>query len=270
MSEPVQLVALLLVRNEERYLDRVIRNVHDVCDRVIVAENRSTDRTLAVASEWKARSAKVEVHTVDHPRDAHELAMRYAGTRTWILAVDGDEIYDPEGLARFATYLRAGIHDRWWTLFGNVLNCIELDTERGVASGHLAPPCRSMTKLFNFAAIRGWTGVTTERLLGGTIDFKPGWTEDLRLNLHEQVDWDRADFRCLHLCFLPRSAADSVAGGPATGRLNPVELSRKGLRHGWWPKVRLLLGFTPLSDWKRERYMRGDCVTKDVKGFFRP
>ena len=52
-------------------------------------------------------------------------------------------------------------------ILGNVLNCITFNPAIGQAGGYLAPPCRSMTKLYNFNAIESWAGPCPERLHGG-------------------------------------------------------------------------------------------------------
>src|SRR6185369_15232275 len=95
-----------------------------------------------------------------------------------------------------------------WQVFGNVLNCVSADEHTGQASGYLAPPCRSMTKLYNFRAIESWDGAVTHVFANGTIKFNPGYDGSLRLNLHETLSWEDAKFRCLHLCFMARSSLD--------------------------------------------------------------
>lgn len=257
------IVGIFLVRDEDVFLERAVASVRDFCDRVLIADNRSRDRTWEIATRLARADDRIECHRIRRTGDSHTLVQRYAGTPTWVFGVDGDEIYDPGGLARFRRDLLTGAYDRWWAVFGNVLNCIALDLGRREARGYLAPPCRSMTKLYNFAAISGWDGPCVERMLGGTPRFRPGFDASLRLNLYEQVSWEASAFRCLHTCFLRRSSRDPAGGA----RLNPVELQARGVLG------RLRLGFrrrppeAPES-WKHEKYMRGDVVTKDVSAFF--
>jgi hypothetical protein len=259
-----RIVGIFLVRDEDVFFERAVRSVLDFCDRVLIADNQSRDRTWEIATRLAGLDGRLECHSIHQTGDSHTLVQRYAGTRTWVFGVDGDEIYDPGGLARLRRDLLAGAYDRWWTLFGNVLNCIALDPDRRQARGYLAPPCRSMTKLYNFAAISGWDGPCVERMLGGTPHFRPGFDASLRLNLHEQWSWEDSAFRCLHTCFLRRSSRDP-AEGP---RLNPVELQARGFLE------RVGLGFLrrrpsdASESWKHEKYMRGDLVTKDVSAFF--
>lgn len=260
-----KIVGIMLIRNEDVFVRDALTNITDFCDRIIVADNYSTDNTWPIVQELANASAKIECLQIRRTGDSHALIKGYAGTNTWLFGVDGDEIYDPVGLNSFRRELLDGQFDSNWTIFGNVLNCTNLDRRNRLATGYLAPPCRSMTKLYNFSAITSWEGEFVERMLGGSPVFKPGYSADLRLNLHEQVPWDNSHYRCLHTCFLRRSSEEK---GGAITRRNPVEINREGLLG------KLGLGFlqrrdaeTP-ADWKFEKYMRGDKVTLDVSRFF--
>ena len=153
--------------------------------------------------------------------------------------MDGDEIYEPDRLARLRKKLLSGEFDKHWMLFGNVLHVTKLDEGRRTASGHFAPPCRSMTKLYNFNAIEAWDGYTAERLHGGN-DSVSRWlfARDRRM-LHEEVSWQEADFRCLHLCFLKRSSRDRED----TVRRNIIETFGPTRLHTLWYAVAGMLGF---------------------------
>jgi len=258
----MQVVGIVLVQNEERFLEVAIRNSIGFCDRMICVDNGSRDATSGILARLNREfGTKLEVHRASHPRLSHELIRPLAGTDTWIFGVDGDEIYDPAGLSRFRKELESGVFDKHWVVFGNVLNVTEL--EEIAAAGHLAPPCRSMTKLYNFAAITDWSGNCVERLHGGTIHFRDGFSEKSRFAYHEEHPWDESDYRCLHLCFLPRSSLDTE-GRP---RENIMD------RHAWsFSKLRdkigaRLRGKQP-QNWKQEKYARGPVVEKSVQEFF--
>jgi len=259
----MRIVGIVLVRDEERFVERALRNVVEFCDELIVCDHGSRDATPGILADFAAEfSGKVTVHSVRRPGESHRLIERFAGTDAWVFGVDGDEIYDPAGLRRFRRRLEAGEFDKWWVVFGNVLNVVELGEDS--ATGHLAPPCRSMTKLYNFAAIERWDGGDiVERLHGGDIRFREGRSESDRCALHESAGWDDADFRCLHFCFLERSSVDA-AGGP---RKNIMD------RHAWTAgkmlsKAKGLLAGRGAPDWKEEKYARGPVVTKRVGEFF--
>ena len=259
-----KIVGIFLVRNEDLYIEQAVLNVLDFCDRILIADNYSKDRTWEIVQELAKVHRKIECYRIRRTDESHALIQHYAGSHTWVFGVDGDEIYDPVGLLRFRKEVLSGKFDRWWVLFGNVLNCIAIDRTRKEAKGYLAPPCRSMTKLYNFNAILRWDGPCLERMLGGTPVFKEGYDASLRLNLHEQVPWEESPYRCLHVCFLRRSSRDRRDGS----RPNPVEIASKGFLG------RIGLGFLRRKlpdapeDWKKEKYMRGELVTKDVSVFF--
>lgn len=256
----MRIVGIVLVINEDRFIEPVLRNMVDFCDEIIVADDYLTrDHTGEIVKRIAAEEPKISYHRILRTGTSHDMIQQYAGTDTWIFAVDGDEIYDPEGLKRFRARLEVGEFDQWWCVFGNVLNCVRLDEASGMAEGYLAPPCRTMTKLYNFAAIDAWEGPTVERLHGGTIRFRPGYDVTLRCNLHEQVGWEEADFRCLHTCFLPRSSLES---GDSGFRRNIMD--RQAMP--WWRRaLGLDKGYVP---WKQVKYRRGDLVRSDVRVFF--
>lgn len=262
----MRIVGVMLVRNEDLYVRQAALNVLQFCDELLAFDNMSDDATGEILrSLEKETSGRLKYHRAKHSGLSHDLIAPYAGTDTWVFGVDGDEIYDPEGLSRLRRRLEKGDFAKDWVLFGNVFNLISIEPGNSEASGHLAPPCRSMTKLYNFAAIDSWHGPCQERLHGGHIVFKPGFGEHQRRDLHKETDWADADFRCLHLCFLRRSSKEAERSSP---RRNIMD------RRAWgWKKIlketwRLARGL-PLSNWKLERYARGPLVTQPVGNFFR-
>lgn len=259
-----QIIGIFLVRNEDVFFRQAVLNVLSFCDRIIIADNYSSDRTWDIARELAQHISKITCQRIKKTHDSHEMIKEYAGTDTWVFGVDGDEIYDPQGLVEFRQEILSGRYDEWWVLFGNVLNCTSLDLENMTAVGHLAPPCRSMTKLYNFKAIYRWEGPCLERMLGGTPYFKDGYSASLRLNLHERIPWERSRYRCLHTCFLRRSSNE-----PPTGkeRPNPAELAARS----FWK--RMTFGLIPglgkkESTYKKEKYLRGPQFTLDISSFF--
>jgi glycosyltransferase involved in cell wall biosynthesis len=261
-----RIVGVTLVRNEDIFVERAIRNAIDFCDRLIVADHQSTDDTPKIAAALAREfPGKIEVVKIASARESHTMITGYAGSPTWVFAVDGDEIYDPVGLVRLREEILSGRYDEWWVMFGNVLNCTAIDPAAKTAVGHLAPPCRSMTKLYNFRLIDGWDGAYTHVFANGTIHFKPGYDATRRLNLHEQLSWEKSHYRCLHTCFMRRSSLDNP---DATSRPNVSESVRGGA-FNWLRKIgNRLVGRAPSSDWKLEKYARGPLVTVDASSFF--
>jgi hypothetical protein len=260
-----QIVGIMLVHNEDRFLRRAATNVLDFCDRILIAEHGSTDGTWEIARDLAAQHPKIEAHRIRHAPESNEMLQPFVGTRTWVLGVDGDELYDVEGLRRTREEITRGTWDQWWVVFGNVLNCVELDETSRQARGWLAPPCRSMTKLYNFAAVRSLDPVAKQRLMGRHDVFNEGYHSGLRHEIYKTLSWDEATFRCLHTCFLQRSS--SQAADPR-GRENLTELGKYSplawLRRGW----ARLQGRSAESRYKTEKYRRGPLVTVDASPFF--
>lgn len=261
----MEVVGILLVKDEDLFVERAVRNVIGVCDRFIAVDNGSKDGTAEILIRLQAQfPEKISLHQASHPRLSHELIEPFAGTNTWVFGVDGDEIYDPEGLARMRMRLESGEFDRDWCLFGNVLNVRKLDEAKCVVEGHLSPPCRSMTKLYNFNAIYAWKGPCHERLHGGRVIFREGYHERLRRNLHEEVSWEESDFRCLHLCFIRRSSLEPDAPKP---RRNIMDYYAWSFTKIVRSAVDFLLRRPPI-DSKEYRYGRGPLVTRPANPFF--
>ncbi len=263
-NPPLQIVGIVLARNEETFVRRAVENATAFCDRWIFADHGSRDATPDIFRELASGLPAAGFHALQHPAESHRLIEPLAGTNTWVFGVDGDEIYDPAGLRAFRSRLLSGEFQSHWMVLGNVLHCDRLNPGANEASGFLAPPSRSITKLYNFSAIDTWGGDTPERLHGGTPVFRRGYREQDKRQLHLELSWEASPLRCLHTCFVPRSRLDAAG---AT-RENIMET----YRGGWINRIRRLVrraaGAPELSGWKRERYMRGPRVTVPTEPFF--
>ena len=259
---------MVLVRNEDVFVERAVRNVVEFCDRIHAFDHVSTDATWPILRSLADGYDNVDAQRTYHAGDSHRALEPYAGTATWVFGIDGDELYDPARLADFRGRLLGGEFAHAFKVASNVLNCVEVDSERKTATGYLSPPSRSITKLYNFAAIDSWVGDGSERLHGGTITFRPGYDESSVDNISERLSWEETPLRCLHACFVRRSSAE--AEGPE-GWARPileetgmhdrrvVGAAKRKLRRRPQPRV---------SAWKREKYRRGDLVTVDASPFF--
>jgi len=258
----ISIVAIILVRNEDRFLDRVLHNIADFCDRIIVADNGSTDGTPAILNNWRA-NPKVEIHKIRNPSESHDLIAGLAGTPTWVFGVDGDELYDPAGLSRLRLNLLAGRHQDCWRLVGHSLRCEALNETNHSARGFMGPPSRTATKLYNFAAITSWRGCG-QRLHGGHLVFRPGFSKDSLFRSFDRQDWDHSDFRCLHMAFVRRS---SLQNSRITARPNVSESYAGGWRVMLRRFLTKLTGKPSASSYKRENYRQGPPVTINTRTF---
>lgn len=253
-----QIVGIVLVKNEECFVEQAIRNSISFCDRLLLIDHDSVDGTLLILeSLHKEYPEKTSLYSIHHPRESHELLKPFVGTSTWVFAVDGDEIYDPKGLSLFRERLLSGEFDQEWMIVGNVLHVEELSDI--VATGYMAPPSRSITKLYNFSAIESWNGNTLERLHGGLPFFRPGFHEQKKRRLCEETTWEEALLRCLHLCFLPRShstlttSRKNIMETYACGRVTMI----KNRMIDFLMPLLGKLGKSEHSSWKRHHYARG-------------
>src|SRR6266508_889645 len=264
-----EIVGIVLVRNEDVFVEQAIRNVAGFCDRIHALDHVSTDGTWKILQRLERDYPQLDARRSHHAGDSHSLLEPYAGTETWVFGVDGDELYDPERLASFRQDLLAGAYDTAFKVASNVLNCVELDQTRRSATGYLSPPSRSITKLYNFAAIDEWRGDGAERLHGGTIVFRDGFDESSVDNIGERLPWDETPLRCLHACFLQRSTAEPARSGDSYARpiLEETQLQDRS-RIGALKRRLRRRGIPEASAWKREKYMRGDLVTVDASPFF--
>ena len=186
-----------------------------------------------------------------------------------MFGIDGDELYDPVRLVAFREQLLTGAYREVFKVASNVVNCVEFDRGRKAAIGYPSPPSRSITKLYNFAAIDAWVGDGAERLHGGGVHFREGFDESSVDNIGERRSWEDTPLRCLHMCFVRRSSGDAEPTGPPTGRpiLEETTMHDRSWRGGLKRLVRRRRA-PEVSAWKPEKYMRGPLVTVDAAPFF--
>lgn len=262
--ETCKIIGIVLVHNEDLFVRQAVENIACFCDTLILCDHQSTDGTKTILGELAARLPHAELHQIRDPAESHHLLKKFAGTNAWVFGADGDEIYDPAGLMRMRNRLLRGEFSDSWAVFGNVLNVTALDPTGRHAAGHLSPPCRSMTKLYNFVAIDSWDGFCPERLHGGTPRFRKGYSALSRCALNESVAWEDADFRCLHLCFVRRSSSDTEE----SVRANLMEIQGGSRLSRIMARVYSLLGIPRRPKWKNERYRRGPVVRVSAESFF--
>ncbi len=262
----------MLVRNEDVFLEQAIRNVAAFCDRVHVLDHLSTDGTADVLRRLASELDHLDVVRSPDAGDSHRALAPYFGTPTWVLGVDGDELFDPLGLAALRSELQAGAFDEFFRVRGWVLHCDELDLEHCRARGYLGPPARPVTKLYNLGTVDGYSP-GPERLHWTPL-FRPGYDMRSILDFPHTVPWEDDPLRMVHACFLPRSSADP---GGATERANLAETGAyrrsvvRRLRRRWRPYVpgremqdTARRGVT----WKRDKYARGPRAYVDARPFF--
>ena len=261
------------MRNEDVHVERAIRNVADVCDRIHVLDYLSDDRTPAILARLSSELGHVVVRRSANAGDSHRELEPYVGTPTWVLVVDGDCLFDPAGLGRLRGALLDGAHRDAFRVRAHVLHCDRLDVESRAASGFMAPPSRPIVQLFNFGALESWTGCP-ERVHGGTPVFRAGYDWQRVDDLTETATWDDDPLRLLHVCFLRRSSLDGSQWAQGRANLNEEGTYRRGLagrlrrvvrRPGLDPRVREAR--REGRNWKQDKYRRGPRVEVDALPF---
>lgn len=256
-----EIIGVVLVRNEDLFLSQALANTAAFCDRFLLFDHGSSDETSNILSRFADAHADVESRRIRHPSESHDALRPLAGKEAWVFGVDGDEVYDPARLAEFKQRLLSGEFDNDWMLMGHCLHVDRIDG--GLARGFPTPPSRSITKLYNFAAIDAWPGPSTERLHGGNPLFRKGFDATRKRLIFEETGWEDSPLRCLHFCFCRRSSreAELVAARPNIDETyNSPSL---------WTRLRQRLPVKSASSrWKHERYRRGTAISVDSTPFF--
>ncbi len=268
----MQIVGVSLLRNEEYFAAWALMNAAAFCDRIIVMDNCSQDRTRGIVEAVAREHSHIEIIDVRNVHRTHKYLEPLVGTPTWVFCIDGDEIYDPAGLAKMRKRLMAGDFDRYSRVGGKFAHIFSVFSEEKRALGYFDTRSVTMNKLFNFLVIKSWSG-GTERLHGGRIIYKPEY-DGITLDLWKQETWNETEFRCLHLCFLPRSSLDASEDFSGRfGRKNPAEFYktrflyqrlRRALRRRLKPS-----GVTDIRDYKRN-YAQGPVGEFGIAGFNLP
>ncbi|HEX6702634.1 MAG TPA: glycosyltransferase [Gaiellaceae bacterium] len=259
-----RIVGIGLFRDEDRFVERAVRNVFGFCDELILVDHRSKDRTPEILEQLAAESpVPTSLHRVHEAGQSHDLIKERAGEDLWAFGLDGDELYDPRGLVRFREMLLAGEAGDAWNIRANMLHVVELDEGRGLATGYISPPAPSVSKMFNFRRITAWDGDNPERLCDPSgLVFKPG-VEPRKYELNTEYAWDESPFRALHLCFVRRSSRQSKD----MARMNvPDRTAPRRAPVRAWRALREALGRPPAGTYK-DLYRVGELVTLDARAF---
>ena len=90
-----KLSVCMIVKNEERALERCLRSVEKITDELVIVDTGSTDRTLEIAERFKANIGHFEWQ--DDFAVARNAALEMA-TGDWVLSIDADQWLDEKSL----------------------------------------------------------------------------------------------------------------------------------------------------------------------------
>jgi glycosyltransferase involved in cell wall biosynthesis len=93
-----EIYGLLRVKNEERWIGRVLQSIAGCCKSVVVLDDHSSDRTAEIARDAGAHVIPSPFEGLDEARDkdylvqeAHRICGPFSGPGQWALLIDGDE-----------------------------------------------------------------------------------------------------------------------------------------------------------------------------------
>lgn len=98
-------MAMLRVKNEARWLERVIRSIQPLCNPIYVFDDHSTDGTQGIAVRLGCILLPSPFEGLDESRDKNYMlnhAYQNGQTGKWVLAIDGDEELEAAGQAKLA------------------------------------------------------------------------------------------------------------------------------------------------------------------------
>lgn len=145
MSKPT-IVAVIITKNEEKMIANCIGTLH-WCDRVIVIDNGSDDRTAAIAAQLRA---EVYQHQGVSFADIRNFGLEKAKNFDWIFYVDADERVTPN--------LAKEILVQTETATADALKLNRSNMMFGTYFAHGGWQNDQQTRVFRVKNFPGWTG----------------------------------------------------------------------------------------------------------------
>lgn len=210
------IIAVMMVKNEDLYIDMVIEGVQEFADDILFIDTGSTDGTVDIA-----RAMGVTPITEPDLLKTHDYVQGFAGQDMWLFGVDGDEIYDRAELRRMRKQMADGQYDGAYQVQGWYLHVEAMGG--GTARGYFGPPSHAPTKLYNMKNIPAWPSDGKRTL------FHPKTRTTTGEKMRAQPDtWQQTPLRCLHTRFLTRSTLERKDTDGL--RLHPEDLTGHGNR----------------------------------------
>jgi hypothetical protein len=178
----------------------------------------------------------------------HQYIEKYVNTNTWLFGVDGDEIYDPVGLARLKKDLDSPLYEDAYQIQGQYIHAVNID-EFGLVTGYHGPPAHTPTKLYNMSNISQWQS-DGEHIL---FLCRPMVSRGKKVRAILDT-WEDSPLRCVHTRFMQRSTLEEKK---TIGiRLHGEDILGFGSRNdrGGYTKInqRLVYRKGGLADWRVE------------------
>ena len=263
------IVGICLVKNEQHFIAWALLNAVEFCDRILVMDNLSADRTLSIVKDIAAQYRHIELFSVKDGNNTHKYVEQFAGSATWIFRIDGDEVFDPVGLQELRTRLVSGEFDDYWLIGASTIHVLGIDFEDSLAFGFTSPEAHELQNLYNFNAIESWSPGRRERLHGHShIAFRPGYSLTSIYSFDDLHSWKTSNFRAMHMCFMPRSPLDEDVSDKQD-RLG-TRHSVADLRLSRRIKRSVSKRYAEKLDRKNLRYAKGELSSLNIETFLRP
>ncbi len=253
----IEIIGICLVKNEDIYIERVLKNISNFCDKIRVIDNGSEDNTINIIKKCMEKFPNISLEYITDINKTHTIVEKYAGEDKWIFGVDGDEIYDPQGLAHLRVKILYGKYQKFWMLRGYFYHLVNLDMNTKKAEGYLAPPSKDPNKLYNFSLLKSWPTDNIQPLFHcQTHVFKNNkyYSQNYpkRKLFHKKHEWDDCPLRCVHTRMLKRSSKENfdTVINTRLNLSNIIDVDNRG--HNF-----------------RKKYRKGKKIKKDVSKFFK-
>lgn len=127
----MQLISLcMIVKDEEKYLDRCLASVKDIVDEIIIVDTGSMDKTVKIAESYTDHIYHFE--WINDFAAARNESIKHA-TGKWILVLDADEYLEPEAAQTLREFLQKEEPDGHIIYAMNVLNFLGKAGSTGVS-----------------------------------------------------------------------------------------------------------------------------------------
>ena len=97
-----ELSLCMIVKNEEKHLERCLSSVKDVADEIVIVDTGSTDRTIEIAEPFDAKVFHF-IWVADFSAARNFALSKCSGD--WILYLDADEELNPDCIAEVKNYI---------------------------------------------------------------------------------------------------------------------------------------------------------------------
>ena len=262
----MEIVGICMIQNEDLFIEQVIKNIVHFCDKIIVLDNNSTDKTIDIVKNICMKNSKVEFRELEHTKDAICHIQEYIGKEIWIFGVDGDELYYPKGLQIFRKKIFSGEYQKYWKIGGYFFHVCWLNEKKTKAHGWFAPPSKEVTKLRNMALLKDWKPDGINSLFHSKYNLLKD-VDILKKYMYENKTWDECILKCLHVRFLKRSSLESkkIPGIKSNLRYYGIRLNPSDKNHKIVEAEFLEKGYIKGY---RNKYREGSKHTLIIKEFF--